>query len=62
MLPPLLRLPEPRPGTPDLLALACAAVDATGLRTPLPGLDAVVARGGGSRLVTEARRLARTLG
>ena len=33
----------------------------TGVRLPVVGLDAVVARGGGSRLVTEARRLQHAL-
>jgi hypothetical protein len=62
MLPPLLRPAEARPGTPDLLALASAAVEVSGERTPVSELAEVAARGGSSRLVTEARRLVRTLG
>jgi hypothetical protein len=34
----------------------------SGERTPVPELAEVAARGGSSRLVTEARRLVRTLG
>ncbi|MGC4892438.1 hypothetical protein [Micromonospora sp. DT31] len=59
-LPPLLAAPTPPRGTPDLLTLA--AETATGVRLDVPGLADVVARGGGSRLVTEARRLAGALG
>ena len=60
-LPPLLTAPTPPRGTPDLLALAAEAATATGVRIEVPGLADVVARGGGSRLVAEARRLAATL-
>ncbi|SCG38252.1 hypothetical protein [Micromonospora coxensis] len=60
-LPPLLTAPTPPRGTPDLLTLAAETAAATGVRTPVPGLADVVARGGASRLVTEARRLATTL-
>jgi len=56
-LPPLLTVqPAPR-GLPDLLALAAQTVAVTGVRIDLPGLADVAARGGSSRLVTEARRL-----
>lgn len=51
----------PAAGTPDLLALAAAAAAATGAHGDFPELAAVVARGGRSRLVTEAARLSRTL-
>lgn len=61
LIPVLLSRPEVRPGTPDLLALATTAADATGIRATNPVLEAVAARDGGSRLVTEARRLTRTL-
>lgn len=61
MLPALLALPKPLPGTPDLLALAAAAAGATGVRAELPAVAAVAARAGSGRLVTEARRLVRTL-
>jgi hypothetical protein len=61
MVPELLSRPEIRPGTPDLLALTAAAADATGARGRVPEAEAVVAHGGGSRLVTEARRLVRAL-
>ncbi|MEU2983158.1 hypothetical protein ABZ647_02060 [Micromonospora aurantiaca] len=60
-LPPLLAAPTPPRGTPDLLALAAEAATATGIRFEVPGLADVVARGGGSRLVAEARRLAGAL-
>ncbi|MEH0818876.1 MULTISPECIES: hypothetical protein [unclassified Micromonospora] len=60
-LPPLLAAPTPPRGTPDLLALAAEAATATGVRIEVPGLADVVARGGGSRLVAEARRLAGAL-
>jgi hypothetical protein len=48
-------------GGPDLLALATAAASAVGARESMPELDAVAGRGGRTRLVTEAARLARTL-
>ncbi|MEO3821961.1 DUF6493 family protein [Plantactinospora sp. B24E8] len=60
-LPTLLALSEPRPGTADLLALAAGTAAGTGIRREIPGLAEVAARTGGSRLVTEARRLSRTL-
>ncbi|MEU5726470.1 DUF6493 family protein [Micromonospora sp. NPDC047738] len=60
-LPPLLAAPTPPRGTPDLLTLAAETATATGVRIEVPGLADVVARGGGSRLVTEARRLAAEL-
>ncbi|MDG4838623.1 hypothetical protein O7631_19095 [Micromonospora sp. WMMD967] len=57
-LPPLLAAPTPPRGTPDLLSLAAETAHATGVPVEVPGLADVVARGGTSRLVTEARRLA----
>lgn len=60
-LPPLLTAPAPPRGTPDLLTLAAETASATGVRIDVPGLADVVARGGASRLVTEARRLATAL-
>ncbi|MFI7305198.1 hypothetical protein ACIBM8_18465 [Micromonospora aurantiaca] len=60
-LPPLLAAPTPPRGTPDLLALAAETATATGVRIEVPGLADVVARGGGSRLVAEARRLTAAL-
>ncbi|MEU4482219.1 hypothetical protein AB0F68_29765 [Micromonospora sp. NPDC023966] len=60
-LPALLTAPTPPRGTPDLLTLAAETARATGVRIEVPGLADVVARGGGSRLVTEARRLAAAL-
>jgi hypothetical protein len=60
-LPPLLAAPTPPRGTPDLLTLAAQTAAETGLRLAVPGLADVAARGGGSRLVTEARRLATAL-
>ncbi|MFE9653189.1 hypothetical protein [Micromonospora sp. NPDC006431] len=61
VLPPLLAAPTPPRGTPDLLTLAAETATATRVRIEVPGLADVVARGGGSRLVTEARRLAAAL-
>jgi hypothetical protein len=58
-LPPLLAVAKPPPGTPDLLTLAAETAAATGVVLPVPGLAEVAARGGSSRLVTEARRLNR---
>ncbi|TDC38814.1 hypothetical protein E1211_06045 [Micromonospora sp. 15K316] len=60
-VPPLLAAPTPARGTADLLTLAAETAGATGVRIEVPGLPDVVARGGGSRLVTEARRLATAL-
>ncbi|MGC5019247.1 DUF6493 family protein [Micromonospora sp. DT47] len=60
-LPPLLAMPTPPRGTPDLLTLAAETATSTGVRIEVPGLADVVARGGGSRLVTEARRLTTAL-
>ncbi|WP_200207545.1 hypothetical protein [Micromonospora coerulea] len=60
-LPALLAAPTPPRGTPDLLTLAAETATATGVRIEVQGLADVVARGGGSRLVTEARRLATAL-
>ena len=48
-------------GGPDLLALATAAASAAEARGSMPEVDAVAGRGGRTRLVTEAARLARTL-
>ncbi|GAA4573849.1 hypothetical protein GCM10023176_39660 [Micromonospora coerulea] len=52
---------RPPCGTPDLLSQAVETAGATGVRVEVPGLADVVARGGASRLVTEARRLATAL-
>jgi hypothetical protein len=57
-LPPLLAMPKPPAGTPDLLTLAAETAAATGEAIPVPGLAEVAARGGSTRLVAEARRLA----
>ncbi len=48
-------------GLPDLLTLATETATTTGVRIEVPGLAEVAGRGGSSRLVTEARRLHRTL-
>ncbi|MBG0567827.1 hypothetical protein [Actinoplanes aureus] len=48
-------------GGPDLLALATAAASAVGAREAIPEVEKVAARGGRTRMVTEAGRLARTL-
>ncbi|WP_433318489.1 hypothetical protein ACQP0U_12335 [Micromonospora sp. CA-269861] len=60
-LPQLLAASTPPRGTPDLLALGAETARATGVRIEVPGLADVVARGGTTRLVTEARRLATVL-
>lgn len=62
-LPVLLPAPgeRPRSGLHDLIALGTRAAEATGARADVPGLAAVAARGGTSRLVREAARLHRTL-
>ncbi|MGC4812279.1 DUF6493 family protein [Micromonospora sp. DT228] len=60
-LPLLLASPKAPRGTPDLLSLAAETAGATGARIDVPGLAEVAARGGSSRLVTEARRLAGAL-
>jgi hypothetical protein len=53
---PLASKAAPR-GLPDLLSLAAQTAAVTDVRIGVPGLTDVVARGGPSRLVTEARRL-----
>ncbi|MFF0151839.1 DUF6493 family protein [Micromonospora sp. NPDC005203] len=60
-LPSLLAAPKAPRGTADLLTLAAETAGATGVRIDVPGLAEVAARGGSSRLVTEARRLAAAL-
>ncbi|MEU7587305.1 DUF6493 family protein [Micromonospora sp. NPDC049230] len=60
-LPALLAAPKAPRGTPDLLTVAAETAGATGARADVPGLADVAARGGSSRLVTEARRLADAL-
>ncbi|WP_229402399.1 DUF6493 family protein [Micromonospora okii] len=60
-LPPLLAAGAPPRGLPDLLTLATETATATGVRLGVPGLAEVAARGGSTRLVTEARRLHRAL-
>ena len=58
-LPPLL--PATPRSLPDLLELATRVATATGACDDIPGLAAVGARGGGSRVVREAKRLHTTL-
>lgn len=62
-LPPLLAHPKPPHGTPDLLALASRLVQPGSPTNPdtATHLAAVAARGGSTRLVTEAARLHRIL-
>ncbi|MER6757320.1 DUF6493 family protein [Micromonospora echinofusca] len=60
-LPALLAAPRTPRGLPDLLSLAAETATTTGVRIDVPGLADVAARGGSSRLVTEARRLHRAL-
>ncbi|MFC4071255.1 DUF6493 family protein [Actinoplanes subglobosus] len=50
-------LPAAPRGLPDLLELATRAATAVGARAAVPGLPDVAARGGGTRLVREAKRL-----
>jgi hypothetical protein len=54
-LPPLL--PAAPRGLPDLLELATRVASAIHARDAVPGLPEVAARGGGTRLVREAKRL-----
>jgi hypothetical protein len=54
-LPPLLHA-APR-GLPDLLELATRTATSTGAGEEITGLAPIAARGGGSRLVREAKRL-----
>ncbi|GGM10760.1 DUF6493 family protein [Micromonospora yangpuensis] len=56
-LPALLTAQKAPRGLPDLLTLAAETATTTGVRLDVPGLAEVAARGGSSRLVTEARRL-----
>ncbi|GIJ28522.1 hypothetical protein Vqi01_36840 [Micromonospora qiuiae] len=58
-LPAILAAATAPRGLPDLLTLAAETATATGVRIDLPGLAEVAARGGSSRLATEARRLHR---
>ncbi|BCL18011.1 DUF6493 family protein [Micromonospora sagamiensis] len=60
-LPALLAAPTAPRGTPDLLTLAAETAARTGVRIEVPGLAEVAGRGGSSRLVREARRLAEAL-
>jgi hypothetical protein len=60
-LPAILSAPAPVHGAADLLQLAARAAVETGARGPVEGLDDLLARGGSSQLVTEARRLHRVL-
>ncbi|MEV0808382.1 DUF6493 family protein [Micromonospora sp. NPDC050200] len=60
-LPALLAAPKTPRGTPDLLTLTAETAGTTGARIEVPGLAEVAARGGSSRLVTEARRLTAAL-
>ena len=48
---------SPPPGTPDLLALAARVVGRLGINETIAVLACVAARRGGSKLLTEARRL-----
>jgi hypothetical protein len=61
LLPTVLATATPGPGAPDLLAAAASAASAAGVQESLPAVSAVAARGGRSRLVTEAARLSRTI-
>ncbi|SCL72535.1 DUF6493 family protein [Micromonospora peucetia] len=60
-LPAILATPTPPRGLPDLLSLAAETASTTGTRIEVPGLDELAARGGTSRLGTEARRLRHAL-
>ncbi|GAA1414911.1 DUF7824 domain-containing protein [Catellatospora coxensis] len=59
-LPALLRA-EPQQGVADVVEVAARCARALGVRGPIAEVDAVAARGGASRLVTEARGLAAVL-
>ncbi|MFI9508919.1 hypothetical protein [Nocardia sp. NPDC052566] len=60
MLPVLLTATKTN-GLVDVLAIAAETARRTGASGDIPGLDAIIARGGSSRLVTEARALADVL-
>jgi hypothetical protein len=60
-LPALVALPTPPRGTPDLLTLAAETATATAVRIDIAGLTDVATRSASSRLVVEARRLAKAL-
>lgn len=54
-------LSQPGAGAPDLLMTAASAAAAVGAEEDLPEVREVAARQGSTRLITEARRLVRTL-
>lgn len=60
-LPELLRAESPQPGVADVVEVACRCAVALGVRGPIPTVDATAARGGSSRVVVEARKLAAAL-
>jgi hypothetical protein len=60
-LPELLRAESPLPGVADVVEVACRCAVALGVRGPIAAVDAAAARGGSSRVVVEARRLAAAL-
>ncbi|WP_433731685.1 hypothetical protein ACQP0C_07000 [Nocardia sp. CA-129566] len=54
---PVLFASNPTPGLPDVVASAADCARKSGARGDLPGLDAVLRRGGASRLAAAARAL-----
>ncbi|WP_345140576.1 hypothetical protein [Dactylosporangium darangshiense] len=60
-LPALLEAKTPPRGTPDLLTLAAETATAAPGPAEIPGLSAIAAKRGTSRLATEARRLTAAL-
>ncbi|MFF7947634.1 DUF6493 family protein [Streptomyces griseorubiginosus] len=61
MLPGILRSGEKPRGLGNLFALASECVERCGGRADIPGLDGLVARGGSTPLVKQARRLREAL-
>lgn len=62
LLPGVLAMAKPRPGTADVLRLAARCTRALGRTARIEGLAAVADRGGSSQLVAAARELREALG
>jgi hypothetical protein len=62
LLPAVLAMAKPRPGTGDVLLLAARCTRSLGRTDRVDGLDAVADRGGGSQLVAAAKELREALG
>ncbi|GIG00435.1 DUF7824 domain-containing protein [Catellatospora citrea] len=60
-LPELLRAESPQPGVADVVEVACRCAVSLGVRGSIAMVDGTAARGGSSRVVVEARKLAAAL-